>query len=80
MDQNVPELILAYIQKLYAPLINQAKQLYREGKYLEARDKLSEYKSISGQTDKELLIMAGYNIVSGVSGLNQFILGIGMFF
>lgn len=55
-DPNVPELIITCRQKLYAPLINQAKQLYREGKYIEARDKLREYTSISGQTDEELLI------------------------
>ncbi len=39
-DPNIPELILTCRQKLYAPLINEAKQLYREGKYIEARDKL----------------------------------------
>lgn len=55
-DPNVPELIITCRQKLYAPFINQAKQLYREGKYIEARDKLREYTSISGQTDEELLI------------------------
>lgn len=54
-DPNVPGLIIACRQKLYAPLINQAQQLYREGKYIEARDKLREYTSISGQTDLELL-------------------------
>lgn len=55
-DPNVPELILTCRQKLYAPLFNQAKQFFREGKYLEARDKLREYTAISGQTDEELLV------------------------
>lgn len=55
-DPNIPGLILECRKKLYTPLINQAKQLYREGKYIEARDKLREYTSISGQTDEELLI------------------------
>ncbi len=54
-DPNVPGLILECRQKLYTPLVNQAKQLYREGKYIEARDKLREYTSASGQTDENLI-------------------------
>lgn len=54
-DNNIPVLISQCKQKIYAPKLQLAKQYYREGKYIEARDNLYEYTSLSGATDPNLL-------------------------
>lgn len=54
-DNNIPVLISQCKQKIYAPKLQLAKQCYREGKYIEARDNLYEYTSLSGATDPNLL-------------------------
>lgn len=41
--------------KLYTPYLSEAKRLYREGRYEDAKSKLKEYSSVSGETDIELL-------------------------
>lgn len=55
-DNKIPALISQCKERLYTPKLQLAKQYYREGKYVEARDKLREYASISGQTDEGLLL------------------------
>lgn len=55
-DPNMAGYIANCKKKQYQPMLDNARNLYREGKYLEARDKLREYTCISGQTDEELLI------------------------
>lgn len=54
-DNKVNEMVLSCKQKQYRPLIDGARQLYKEGRYDEAKLKLQEYSRVSGQTDESLL-------------------------
>lgn len=66
-DNKIPALISQCKKKIYAPKLQLAKQCYREGKYIEARDNLYEYTSLSGSTDTELLTA----ITEGITWSNE---------
>lgn len=69
-DNKIPALISQCKERLYAPILQLAKQYYREGKYVEARDNLSEYTSLSGATDTDLLTA----ITKGITWSNEAII------
>lgn len=54
LDPQIQPLIEKTKAKLYAPLIQESKDLYREGKYTDAQSKISEYFSHTGTIDNEL--------------------------
>lgn len=54
-DPNVSNYITSCKQKQYKSLIEETRQLYREGKYEDAKLKLQQYSQASGQTDENLL-------------------------
>lgn len=54
LDPQIQHLIGHSKAKLYEPLLQDSRDLYREGKYIEAQSKLSEYLSQTGVTDVEL--------------------------
>lgn len=54
LDPRIQTLIKDAKAKLYAPLLQESKDLYREGKYTDAQSKLFEYSSQTGRTDIEL--------------------------
>lgn len=66
-DKNIPKLIAECKRRLYMPKLQLARQNYREGKYMEARNYLSEYTSLSGMTDTELLTA----ITEGITWSNE---------
>lgn len=66
-DNKIPVLISQCKQRIYAPKLQLAKQCYREGKYIEARNNLYEYTSLSGATDPEFLTA----ITEGITWSNE---------
>lgn len=66
-DDKMPALISQCKQKMYAPKLQLAVQYYREGKYIDARDKIYEYTSLSGSTDADLLTA----ITEGITWSNE---------
>lgn len=54
LDSQIPSLIKASNAKLHAPLLQESKDLFKEGKYAEAQEKLSEYSSKTDMVDDEL--------------------------
>lgn len=66
-DNKIPALISQCKKRLYAPILQLAKQNYREGKYVEARDNLSEYTYLSGAADPDILTA----ITEGITWSNE---------
>lgn len=66
-DNETPALISQCKERLYAPKLQLAKQYYREGRYAEARDNLSEYTSLSGAINPDLLTA----ITQGITWSNE---------
>lgn len=54
-DMKVQQQIIDCRKRQYEPKLKLAQQLYREGKYEQAKDTLAEYTSLTGNTDPALL-------------------------